>query len=37
MKGRLFAAAESAAEVVFSDKQCADNFSNVPSQFSMKI
>lgn len=37
MKGRFFATVEKAAEVDFSDKQCADNFSNVLSPFSMNI
>lgn len=37
MKGRFFATAEKAAEVGFSDKQCADNFSCAQSWFSMKI
>lgn len=37
MKGRFFATVEKAAEVAFSDKQCADNFSSVQSWFSIKI
>lgn len=32
MRGRFFAAVEKTAEVAFSDKQCADNFSSVQSQ-----